>query len=150
MSSLNTLINTESNSELRETLLERLAIVEHKIKFMDKVPVCILDSYGQSNFNLTDFITAAGAVLTIEPTQAAFVVFYEEGKQLDDLMRTAPVHLNAEWLAVKFNRISLLNDDYSLTNSEDAVGLVEDLAEMIHPGQFIFGYEGDKWIRFGA
>ncbi len=150
MSSLNALINTESNSELLETLLERLAIVEHKIKFMDKVPVCILDSYGQANFTLADFTTAAGAVLTIDPLEAAFVVFYEEGKQLNDLMQNVPTLLDENWPAVKFNRICLLADEYLLNNANEGISLVEDLAEMIHPGHFIFGYEGDKWIRFGA
>jgi hypothetical protein len=28
--------------------------------------------------------------------------------------------------------------------------LVEDFAEMLHPGSFIFGFEGEKWIRFGV
>lgn len=150
MSSLNALLNTETDNELKETLLERLDIVAHKIKFMDKVPVCMLDSLGQPNLKLADLILTSGAALTDEPMDAAFVIFYEEAKQLDDLMRSAPVHLNVEWSAVKFNRVCLLADDYLLNNTEDVVSLVEDVAEMIHPGQFIFGHEGDKWIRFGA
>ena len=150
MSSLNELVNSENNTELREALFERLAIVEHKIKFMDKVPVCFLDSLGQPVLSLGNFVTLSGAAATTDPMEAAFLVFYEEGKQLDDLMRCAPVLLDEAWPATKFNRICLLADDYAMNNPEDAVNLIEDVAEIIHPGQFVFGFEGDKWIRFGA
>ena len=148
MSSLNQLIDTVQNPELREELIERLAIVEHKIKFIDQTPVCFLDTLGQPNIALAAYAELGGAVLTTSPLEAAYVIFYEEGKQLDDLMRTVPVFLDEEWPAVKFNRVCLLADDYGLTNAEEMVALVEDIAEMIHPGHFIFGYEGDKWIRF--
>ena len=48
-------------------------------------------------------------------------------------------------------RIILLNDDVNkIRTPENAVMLVEDFAEMLHPGYFVFGYEGDKWIRFGV
>lgn len=46
MSSLNELINRVNDAALREELIERLAIVEHKIKFIDKVPVCFLEFFG--------------------------------------------------------------------------------------------------------
>ena len=148
MSSLNELINTENNAELREELLERLAIVEHKIKFIDKIPVCFLDSMGQPHIGPTVVAELGGAVITLQLDEAVYVIFYEEAKLLNDLMRTAPVLLNSEWPAVKFSRVCLLSDDYRLSKPEEAVSLVEDIAEMIHPGHFIFGQEGDKWIRF--
>lgn len=148
MSSLNELIDTENNAELREELLERLAIVEHKIKFIDKVPVCFLDTLGQPHIGPLAIAELGGATVTMSVEEAVYVVFYEEGKQLNDLMRTAPVLLNEEWQAVKFSRVCLLSDDYHLDKPEEAVALVEDIAEMIHPGHFIFGHEGDKWIRF--
>lgn len=148
MSSLNELIDTENNAELREELLERLAIVEHKIKFIDKVPVCFLDTLGQPHIGPLAIAELGGATVTMSVEEAVYVVFYEEGKQLNDLMRTAPVLLNEEWQAVKFSRVCLLSDDYRLGKPEEAVALVEDIAEMIHPGHFIFGHEGDKWIRF--
>lgn len=150
MSSLNNLVNSENNTELRDAMFERLAIVEHKIKFIEKVPVCFLDSLGQPLLNLGEFVMLSGAALTTAPMEAAFVIFHEEGKQLDDLMRSAPVLLDEAWPATRFNRICLLADDYALNNTEDAVNLIEDIAEIIHPGQFVFGFEGEKWIRFGA
>lgn len=148
MSSLNELINNEKNAELREELLERLAIVEHKIKFIDKVPVCFLDSEGQPHLYLSAIAELGGAALTTEPMEAVYVIFHEETKLLDDLMRKVPVLLDENWPAVKFSRVCLVADDYRLSKPEEAVALVEDIAEMIHPGHFIFGYEGDKWIRF--
>ena len=148
MSSLNELINTENNTELREELLERLAIVEHKIKFIDKVPVCFLDSEGHPNLVLSAVAELGGASITTQPMDAVYVIFREETKLLDDLMRKVPVLLDENWPSVKFNRVCLLADDYRLDRAEEAVALVEDIAEMIHPGHFIFGFEGDKWIRF--
>lgn len=148
MSSLSELINAENNPTLREELLERLAIVEHKIKFMDKVPVCFLDALGQPHVELAPFAALGGAVLTTSPVEAVYVIFHEQGKGLGDLMRTAPVLMSEEWPAVKFNRVCLLADDYKTNQVLETVSLVEDIAEMIHPGHFIFGYEGDKWIRF--
>lgn len=148
MSSLNELINRVNDAALREELIERLAIVEHKIKFIDKVPVCFLDSLGNPHWELSAVAELGGAVVTTAPSEAVYVIFNEPGKLLDDLMRTAPTLLDQEWPAVKFNRVCLLADDYRLNKAEEAVALVEDIAEMIHPGFFIFGYEGDKWIRF--
>jgi len=148
MPSLHELINTEDDTNLREELIERLAIVEHKIKFIDKVPVCFLDTLGQPHVGLLTIAELGGAAVTLSPEEAVYVIFYEEGKQLNDLMRNAPVLLNEEWQAVKFSRVCLLSDDYSLSKPEEAVALVEDIAEMIHPGHFVFGQEGDKWIRF--
>ena len=148
MPSLHELINTEDDTNLREELIERLAIVEHKIKFIDKVPVCFLDTLGQPHVGPLTIAELGGAAVTLSPEEAVYVIFYEEGKQLNDLMRNAPVLLNEEWQAVKFSRVCLLSDDYSLSKPEKAVALVEDIAEMIHPGHFVFGQEGDKWIRF--
>lgn len=148
MPSLHELINTEDDTNLREELIERLAIVEHKIKFVDKVPVCFLDTLGQPHVGPLAIAELGGAAVTLSPEEAVYVIFYEEGKQLNDLMRNAPVLLNEEWQAVKFSRVCLLSDDYSLSKPEEAVALVEDIAEMIHPGHFVFGQEGDKWIRF--
>ena len=148
MSYLNELINTEDSAELREELLERLAIVEHKIKFIDKVPVCFLNSDGYPNLTLSEIAELGGATITTQPSEAVYVIFYQEDKLLDDLMRKVPVLLDQDWPSVKFGRVCLLADSYHLSQSEEAVALVEDIAEMIHPGHFIFGYEGDKWIRF--
>ena len=66
-------------------------------------------------------------------------------------MREVPSLIDAEWPAVKNGRIVLLSDSGKTTYQPlDTVMLVEDFAEMLHPGSFIFGFEGEKWIRFGV
>ncbi len=148
MSSVNELIIAQTTDQQREDLLDRLAIVEHKIKFIDKVPVCFLDSEGEIKLNLGDLAVLAGAVLTTLPQEAMYVIFAEEGKVVDEMMASIPSLLDSEWPAVKYSRVCLLSDNYNLNDAQSAVALVEAIAEMIHPGLFIFGDEGTKWIRF--
>lgn len=151
MSDLNELINSENDEVLREELHERLDIVSHKIKFMDKVPVVCLDTNNLQNYMLTEELNAAGGILSTDIFGAVYIIYYQEGKSLNDLMREVPSLINAEWPAVKNGRIVLLNDNAEKQrNASNAVSLIEDFAEMLHPGYFIFGYEGDKWIRFGV
>jgi len=139
------------DATIREDLQERLDIVEHKIKFMDKVPVALLDISNTPGYTLSEEITFAGGMLETDILSAVFIVYYQSGKTLTDLMREVPSALGEDWQAVKNNRVILLNDDTTRERSaENAVALIEDLAEMLHPGSFIFGHEGDKWIRFGV
>ncbi len=150
MSVLNELINSVTDDELREELLERVDIVVHKIKFMDKVPVACLDTTNTPSFLLTDEINVAGGILETDILGAVYIIYYEPGKTLNDLMREVPSLIDTEWPAVKNGRIVLLNDDVNKSRiAADSVMMVEDFAEMLHPGSFVFGYEGDKWIRFG-
>jgi hypothetical protein len=151
MSFLNELINTENDEILREELQERVAIVSHKIKFMDKVHVVCLDTFNMQNLLLADEINEAGGILDTDILGAVYIVYYQPGKTLNDLMREVPSLLDVNWPAVKNGRIILLNDDVNkLQTPTNAVLLVEDFAEMLHPGYFVFGGEGDKWIRFSV
>lgn len=151
MSFLNELINSENDEILREELHERVAIVTHKIKFMDKVPVVCLDTTNAQNLFLANEINAAGGLLETDILGAVYLIYYEAGKTLNDLMREVPSLIDAEWPAVKNGRIVLLSDSGKTAYRPlDTVMLVEDFAEMLHPGSFIFGFEGEKWIRFGV
>ncbi len=151
MSFLNELINSENDEILREELHERIALVAHKIKFMDKVPVVCLDTFNLPNVMLTYEINEAGGILETDILGAVYLIYYQSGKTLNDLMREVPALLDPSWPAVKNGRIILLNDDVNKDRTAtNAVTLIEDFAEMLHPGSFIFGYEGDKWIRFGV
>lgn len=150
MSFLNDLLNS-LDANLKEELQERLDIVSHKIKFMDKVPVCCLDLDNNPNFILAEEISLAGGMVEANVLNAVFVIYYQPGKTLIDLMSQVPALLNTDWNAVKNNRIILLNDNAdNERTAENAIALIEDVAEMLHPGSFIFGHEGDKWIKFGA
>jgi hypothetical protein len=135
----------------QEELQDRLDLVEHKIKFMDKIPVACLDVNNTAGYLLSEEIAHAGGMLETDVLNAVYIIYYQPGKTLTDLMREVPAVLSSDWQAVQNNRIVLLNDDVNRTRTaENAVSLIEDLAEMLHPGSFIFGHEGDKWIRFGA
>ncbi|WP_158526286.1 substrate-binding domain-containing protein [Pedobacter paludis] len=139
------------NATEQEELQERLDLVEHKIKFMDKMPVACLDVNNNPSYFLSEEIAQAGGMIESDILSAVFIIYYQPGKTLTDLMREVPTVLDADWQAVQNNRIILLNDDVNrMKTAENAVSLVEDIAEMLHPGSFIFGHEGDKWIRFGA
>lgn len=148
MAEIRELINGLADAQLKEDLTERLDLVQHKIKFMESIPVCVLDSLGNPNLLLSDFLLSAGGQFTAQPEDGVYLVFFEKDKNLEDLMRVAPVSINAEWQSAQYSRICLLADDFQLNDVEDAMNLIEDLAEMLHPGYFIFGFEGDKWIRF--
>ena len=151
MSFLNELINSENDEILHEQLLERVEIIAHKIKFMDKVPVVCLDTFNLPSLLLADEINAAGGLLETDILGAVYIIYYQPGKSLNDLMREVPALLDPDWPAVKYGRIVLLNDDTNKSRTpENVVSLIEDVAEMLHPGYFVFGYEGDKWIRFGG
>ncbi|GGE51521.1 hypothetical protein GCM10011413_17300 [Pedobacter psychrotolerans] len=139
------------DATIREDLQERLDIVEHKIKFMEKVPVAVLDVSNTPGYYFTEEIAFAGGMIEADIMSAVFIIYYQPEKTLTDLMREVPSMLSADWQAVNNNRIILLNDDVNREKSaENVVSLIEDMAEMLHPGSFIFGHEGDKWIRFGA
>ena len=151
MSFLTALINSENDKILREHLHERVAIVEHKIKFMQKVPVVCLDTKNSQHILLANEINAAGGMLETDVLGAVYLIYYEEGKTLNDLMREVPSLLDPEWPSVKNGRIILLSDLSETSRTAlNMVMLMEDFAEMIHPGSFIFGSEGEKWIRFGG
>lgn len=151
MSFLNALINSENDELLREELQERVAIVTHKIKFMEQVPVVILDTVNRPSLVLAGEINAAGGILETDVLGAAYIIYYQVGKTLNDLMREVPALLDSDWPAVKYGRIILLNDEVNqFRTPANTVMLIEDFAEMLHPGHFIFGHEGDMWIRFGV
>jgi len=53
--------------------------------------------------------------------------------------------------AVKSNRVYIADgNQYFNRPGPRIVDSIEILAEIIHPKQFIFGYEGDGWIKFGV
>lgn len=151
MSFLNELINSENDPVLREELQERVDIVAHKIKFIEQVPVVCLDLGNNPSLLLAEEIKAAGGMLETDVLGAVYIIYYQPNKTLTDLMREVPALLDREWQAVKNGRVILLNDDAERQRTpENAITLIEDMAEMIHPGHFIFGHEGSRWIRFSV
>lgn len=149
MTFIDELLNQVSDAVLREELQERIDIVVHKIKFMDKVPVACLNTENDVVYLFSDVLSIAGGFLQTDIEGAVYVIYHQEDKELSTLMGVVPNAINPAWQAAQNKRIALLNQNaYKLNNAEGVVDLIEDIAEILHPGYFIFGHEGDKWIRF--
>jgi len=149
MSFLATVINKLKDETVREQLQERVDIIRHKIKFMDKVPVACLDSHNRLNYTLEEVILNAGGLLYDLTDSAKVVIYMEEGKTMLELMGVVPALVDNSWPAVEYNRVYLMNgQDLDAGNAEDMVTAMEDIAEMLYPGFFVFGNEGIDWLSF--
>lgn len=149
MSFLNATINKVKDEVLREQLQERVEIIKHKIKFMDKVPVACLDSHNKSNFAFEEIIISAGGILHDFVNTSKVVIYLEKDKSMLDLMGVVPPLLDKSWPAVEYNRVYLMNGQNLHTDdAEDLVTAMEDIAEMLYPGFFVFGNEGIDWLSF--
>jgi hypothetical protein len=151
MSFLNALINNVDHEELREELQERVDIILHKIKFMDKVPVITLDSDNTFSSLLNVVLEAAGGEPKEDAMEARVVIYHEPRVGMLEMMGIIPGHLNKEWPAVQFNRVYILDDQSAyLSDPEHFVNTLEDVVEILYPGYFVFGNEGRNWTGFSV
>ena len=151
MSFLNKVINTVADAAQKEALQDRVEIILHKIQFMDKVPVIVLDTDNHLNGRLNALVVSAGGVLQTSPEGAKVLIYEEEDMGMLQMMGTVPTLLQKEWPAVTYNRVYLFDDPK--LDAEDpgqVVAAFEDIAEMLHPGFFVFGNEGQTWTAFGV
>jgi hypothetical protein len=149
MSFLNAVINKVKDEALREQLQERVDLIQHKIKFMDKIPVACLDTNNQLNYRLEEVILAAGGMYQDFINTAKVVIYMEKGTTMLELMGLVPPLLDNSWPAVEYNRVYLMNgQDLEMDDAEDLVTALEDIAEMLYPGFFVFGNEGIDWLSF--
>lgn len=149
MSFLNAVINRVEDAVLAEELQERVDLIQHKIKFMDKVPVACLDTENHINASLEGIINDAGGILQEDVSQAKVLIYFEKDMSMFGMMGSVPALINHEWPAVEYNRVYLL-DDQAGTDAEALVVLLEDIAEILYPGFFVFGHEGKHWTSFGV
>ena len=148
---LEKLIHSIHPVELREIAQERLDIIQHKIKFMDAVPVACIFPDHTPNIAFNDWVLCAGGLPMMDPADGVYVVFMGEGLEMVDLLHDVAGNIDSEWNAVNNQRIVLMHQDaYSVEDPMRIVDLIEDLAEILHPGSFIFGHEGDSWMRFSV
>ncbi|WP_316791690.1 hypothetical protein [Pedobacter frigoris] len=133
---------------VREELQERVDIVQHKIKFMDKVPVVCMSSDNEYQNELEDVITAAGGILEKDVMLARVLIYHERDTNMLQLMGSVPSLLQNEWPSVAYNRVYLYDDRPVIADAVTAVDALEDLAEMLYPGFFVFGNEGKTWMSF--
>jgi len=156
---------------LSEDLQERIELIRHKLKFIDKKPktACIerLSPLSIGGSLIRELIKAAGG----EPA------WTENGKPMHidtsiltaadpEIILIAPsgfsisrtlqeIHLLAEqpgWNelnAVVNNQVYIADgSQYFNRPGLRSVDSIEILAEILNPKQFAFGYEGEGWIKF--
>lgn len=151
MSFLNKVISNVESEAQRELLQERVDIILHKIQFMDKVPVVCLDTENKVTGRLNSLVVPAGGVLQAAAEDARVVIYVEEDMGMLQMMGIVPALLQKDWPAVSYNRVYLFDDlKIEEENAEEVVSAFEDIAEMLHPGFFVFGNEGKTWTAFGV
>lgn len=161
-----------SADELLESLHERVDIIKHKLKFIDKKPTvaCIewLEPLMVSGNWIPDLVTIAGGqpVLAEAEKHSPYVDWNDIRLQDPEIIVIMPCGFSIERTlkeidillqlpgfdqlqAVKNNQVYIADgNQYFNRPGPRIVDSIEILAEIINPKQFIFGFEGNGWIRF--
>ena len=159
---------------LLERAEERINIVRHKLKFLLEKPkvACIewLAPLMIAGNWTPELIQIAGGdpVLAVNGKHSPFVDFSDIQKVDPDIIILMPcgfsiprtiheINLLLElpgWQdlkAVKNNRIYIADgNQYFNRSGPRLTDSIEILAEIINPKQFVFGYEGEGWLRFNV
>ncbi len=162
----------DRGEQLIEDLQERVDIVRHKLKFMENKPTvaCIewLEPMMVSGNWVPELVSIAGGLTVLaENGQHSPYVKWEDiqrqdpevivvmpcGFSIERTMKEVNLLLQlpsfAELKAVKNDRLYIADgNQYFNRPGPRIVDSIEILAEIIHPKQFIFGYEGNGWIKF--
>jgi iron complex transport system substrate-binding protein len=159
---------------LLEDLNERVDIIRHKLKYIDNKPTvaCVewLEPLMISGNWVPELVSIAGGtpILAEAGKHSPYVNWEDIQTQDPDILLIMPcgfpiertlkeIHLLlqlpgfAELKAVKTNRVYIADgNQYFNRPGPRIVDSIEILAEIIHPKQFIFGYEGNGWIKFAV
>ncbi len=163
-----------AGDELLESLRERVDIIRHKLKFLTDKPTvaCIewMEPLMVSGNWMPQLVEIAGgqsilaangkhspyvnwdAIQTADPD---IMVVMPCGFAVDRTLREIDILFSLpgfnELKAVKNNRLYIADgNQYFNRSGPRIVDSLEILAEIINPKYFIFGYEGNGWIRFGV
>jgi iron complex transport system substrate-binding protein len=163
---------TPKGDQLIENLQERVDIVRHKLKFVENKPTvaCIewLEPMMVSGNWVPELVDIAGgaSVLAEAGKHSPFIQWNDIQLQNPEVIIVMPCGFSiartlneidlllqlpgfADLKAVKNDRLYIADgNQYFNRPGPRIVDSIEILAEIIHPKQFIFGYEGDGWIRF--
>jgi iron complex transport system substrate-binding protein len=167
-----TLNANEAGNNLVEELHERVDIIRHKLKFIENKPTvaCIewLQPLMLSGNWVPQLVNIAGAlsILTEQGKHSPYVQWEDILLKDPEIIIVMPCgfpiertlkEINsllglpgfAEMKAIKNNRVYIADgNQYFNRPGPRIVDSIEILAEIIHPKQFSFGYEGNGWIRF--
>jgi len=152
-------------TSLTEEQQERLDIIIHKLKFTEQKPtlaiIKTLDPIILADDEMIDLVTMAGGTLIEGDVQTLLTLDPEVIILMPDDMPVAETMANMDTLlqlpgftdlkAVKNNRLYIVDSGMLVDDSaENMVETIELLAEIIYPKQFIFGHEGNGWIKFSV
>ncbi|MBS1532787.1 MAG: cobalamin-binding protein [Bacteroidetes bacterium] len=162
----------ENGERLIEELTERVDIIRHKLKFIEAKPTvaCIewLEPLMISGNWVPELVGIAGGTsILAEAGQHSPFIKWEDIRKADpDIILVMPCGFSiertlremdillgqpgfSELKAVKESRLYIADgNQYFNRPGPRIVDSIEILAEIIHPKQFIFGYEGNGWIKF--
>lgn len=165
---------SKKGKQVVEELNERIDIIQHKLKFIDHKPslVCIewlepLMTAGNWTPELVEI--AGGFSLLAEAGKHSGYKKWEEilaanpdilfimpcGFSIERTLSEIQILLSQpnfkELKAVKNNQVYVADgNQYFNRSGPRIVDSLEILAEIIHPKQFYFGYEGNGWIKFSV
>lgn len=158
--------------QLVEELQERVNIVRHKLKFMENKPTiaCIewIEPLMIAGNWVPELVNIAGGVAILaEARKGSRYVKWEEIQQQDpEVIIVTPCGFSIERTIKQIDILlqlpglselrAIKNDCFYIADGNRyfnrpgprIVDSIEILAEIIHPKQFIFGYQGDGWIKF--
>jgi iron complex transport system substrate-binding protein len=163
---------TDRGDQLLEDLRGRVDIIRHKLKFAENKPTvaCIewLEPIMISGNWVPELVSIAGGlpVLAENGQHSPYVKWEKIQKQDPDVIVVMPCGFSIERTMKEVNLLLQLpgftelkavkNDHLFIADGNQyfnrpgprIVDSIEVLAEIIHPKQFIFGYEGNGWIKF--
>jgi iron complex transport system substrate-binding protein len=161
-----------AGAELLESLQERVDIIKHKLKFIDSKPTvaCIewLEPIMISGNWVPGLVNIAGGtpVLVREGKHSPYIEWDEILQQDPEIIVVMPCGFSIERTMREINLLldrpgfaslkAVKNDRFYIADGNQyfnrpgprIVDSIEILAEIIRPKQFIFGYEGEGWIKF--
>jgi iron complex transport system substrate-binding protein len=162
----------DAGHELLEELQERVDIIRHKLRFIEKKPTvaCIewLDPLMTSGNWVPELVTIAGGTPVLseagkhspyidwedlrEQDPQVIVVMacgFSVERTLKEIVTLLQLPGFADLQAIKNKRFYIADgNQYFNRPGPRIVDSIEILAEIINPKQFIFGYEGEGWIKF--
>lgn len=166
--SLQTFIGAGHAEDALEQIEERIGIIVHKLKFIpdsQRPKVSYLRETDPWRFTpdayVDQAIRLAGGIPQTDPSQPDFApetLIILSDQPVVSLLATLPMLLSSSFWpdtnAVKNNQVFLvhhpeyLRPEYLRTQGLHPADDVEILAEIIHPGYFVFGRNEDAWMQF--
>jgi len=164
----------ERGADLLERMQERLNLIKHKLKFITQKPTVACVEWleplmiagnwtpemveiagGQSVLAQSGKHSPAIPWLDLVEADPEIIIVMPCGFDIErtlkemDLMLQQPYFRDLQ--AVKNNKLFIADgNQYFNRSGSRIVDSVEILAEIINPKQFIFGYEGEGWVRFSV